>query len=108
MTGNLTATTPAQAFPIPVDGDDPDLTGDLATLAKAIEKRVLGVYASTTDRDTKLPAPQHGQFAFTLDTHTLWYRSATVWVAFPAPQPAITSGTAAPSGGADNDVYFRV
>jgi len=112
MTGNTTPTTPAQQFPIPVDGDDPDVTGDTATLAKAIEKRVVGVYASTADRDTKTAAAgvQEGMFAFTKDTNKLWYHDGAAWQEFRIGSFAITSGGTVPanSSGNNGDVFFKV
>ena len=66
MAGNTVATTPLQGWPIPVNGDDPDIPGDMAALAKAIEKKVVGIYATTADRDAKITAPTEGQFAYVL------------------------------------------
>jgi hypothetical protein len=107
---NTVPTTPAQGFPVPVAAtDDPDVTDDMSKLAKAIEKRVVGVYATAADRDTKTAAAgvEEGMFAFTKDDDRMWYRSATAWVAWP---PTITSGTAVPanSAGVNGDVFFKV
>jgi len=95
---------------VPDANEDPNLAFDLLAIAKAIEKRLVGVYSSTADRDAKTSAAgvQEGMFAFTTDTDSFWYRSASAWVSFPPPTPSITSGSAAPSGGSNGDVYFRV
>jgi hypothetical protein len=112
MTGNLTPTTPAQAFPVPIDTNDPDITDDINKLAKAIEKRVLGVYATTAARDSATTAAgvEEGMFAFTKDTDKVWYYNGTAWVAFPPVAPVITSGTTVPanSSGANGDIFFQV
>lgn len=107
---NTVPTTPAQGFPVPVAlTDDPDVTGDMATLAKAIEKRVFGVYATAAARDTATTAAgvEEGMFAFTKDNNRTWYYDGSAWIAWP---PTISSGTSVPanSSGADGDVFFKV
>lgn len=97
---------------VPDANEDPNVAYDLLQIAKAIEKRVMGVYATPAARDAAATAmgPQDGMFAFTTDTNSVWFYdgTASAWVAFPPAQPKITNGTAAPSGGANNDVYFKV
>jgi len=111
MAGNTTPTTPAQAFPIPVNGDDPDVPGDLATLAKAIEKRVVGVYATTADRNTKTTAAgvQEGMIAYLQDSNTITYYDGSAWQVYPPPPPQILNGTTAPAPttGNNGDVYYQ-
>ena len=108
----MPGTTPAQAFRIPVSTDDPDVVDDVTQLAKMIEKRVVGVYNSTADRDSKTTAAgvEEGMFAFTKDANKVWYFDGTAWVAFPPAQPAITSGSSVPanSSGANGDIFFKV
>lgn len=108
----MPGTTPAQAFRVPVAGDDPDVVDDITQLAKMIEKRVMGVYATPAARDSATTAAgvEEGMFAFTKDTNSIWYYDGAGWVAFPPPQPAITSGTSVPanSSGANGDVFFKV
>jgi len=108
----MPGTTPAQGFRVPVTGDDPDVVDDMTQLAKAIEKRVMGVYATTAARDTATTAAgvEEGMFAFTKDTNTVWYYSGTAWVQFPPATPAITSGSSVPpnSSGNNGDVFFQV
>ena len=108
----MPSTTPAQAFPVPVTGDDPDVAVDMTNLAKAIEKRVMGVYATAAARDTATIAAgvEEGMFAFTKDTDSMWYYTGSAWAAFPPAQPEITSGTSVPSNasGNDDDIFFKV
>lgn len=102
-------TTPAQLFPIPLAIDNPDVVDDVGGLAKAIEKRVIGVYATTADRDTKTTAAgvEEGMFAFTKDSNRTWYYTGSAWVGWP---PQITSGSSVPANsvGTDGDVFFKV
>jgi hypothetical protein len=111
MPGNTTPTTPAQQFPVPVNTDDPDIPGDLATLAKAIEKRVVGVYATAADRNTKTGAAgvQEGMIAYLQDSNTITYYDGAAWQIYPTPPPQILNGTTAPLNtlGNDNDVYYQ-
>jgi len=95
---------------IPDANEDPNIAYDLLQIAKAIEKRVMGVYATTAARNTATGAmgPVPGMFAFTLNDNQMWYYNGSAWVNFPPAVPAITSGTAAPSGGANGDIYFKV
>jgi hypothetical protein len=95
---------------IPDANEDPNLPADLLAIATAIEKRLVGVYATPADRDAKMTTPQEGMFAFTKDTDTFWFRSATAWVSFPPPTPAITHGASVPpnSSGTNGDVFFKV
>jgi hypothetical protein len=112
MPGNTTPATPLQGWPIPINGDDPDVPGDMANLAKAIEKNVIGTYLTVADRDAKITSPSEGQFAYVKGNDTLyWYTGAPLaWAVFPPVQPAITSGTSVPpnSSGANGDVFFKV
>ena len=108
----MPGTTPAQAFRVPITTDDPDVVDDITQLAKLIEKRVMGVYATTAARDTATAAAgvEEGMFAFTKDANKVWYYDGDAWVAFPPVQPAITSGTSVPanSSGANGDIFFKV
>jgi hypothetical protein len=95
---------------VPDANEDPNLAYDLLNIAKAIEKRLMGVYATTGARDTATASAgvQEGMFAFVTADDSVWYYSGSAWVKFPPVQPVITSGTAAPSGGANGDIYFKV
>jgi hypothetical protein len=97
---------------VPDANEDPNLPLDLLNIAKALEKRVVGVYATTAARDSATVAAgvEEGMFAFTKDADKLWYYTGSAWVAFPPAQPAITSGTSVPSAasGANGDIFFKV
>lgn len=106
----MATTTPGQSFPVPTLSDDPDIPGDLMTLALAIEKRVVGVYNNVTDRDTRVTAPQEGQVAYLKDSNTFTVYNGSVWTAmFPTP-PTFTVASTVPSNvqGSDGDVWFKV
>lgn len=114
---NTVPATPAQAFPVPLAAtDDPDVTDDMMKLAKAIEKRVVGVYATVADRDTKTAAagPEAGMFAITKDTtpYKAWYYNGTAWVEFPSRHVKIGNGPNVPADSDPNyvngDVFFKV
>lgn len=114
MAGNTVPTTPAQGWPLPVNGDDPDVPGDLAALALLIEKRVIGVYPTVTERNTATAAAvlNDGSFAYTRDTNTLWYYDGTSWLVFPDRPVKIGSGATVPSNTdpayVNGDVFFKV
>lgn len=107
----MPTTTPGQGFRVPVAGDDPDVVDDMTQLAKMIEKRVMGVYPTTVERDAALAAmgPEEGIFAYTKDTNTVWAYDGGAWVAQPKTGPIVRSGTSAPvnSTGVDGDVYLQ-
>lgn len=106
----MPTTTPAQSFRVPVSTDNPDVPDDITQLALQIEKRVMGVYATAAARNTATTAAgvEEGMFAYTMDTNTVWFYTGSAWTVFPPASPAITSGTAGPSGGSDGDIYFKV
>lgn len=106
----MATTTPAQGFPVPTSGDHPDIPGDLLKLATAIEKRVMGVYATAAARDAAIPTPVDGQFAYLQNNDTVQIYQNTAWVTFPPPQVSITSGTSVPTNATGNngDVFFKV
>ena len=107
----MATTTPLQGLPIPEATDDPNIAADITSLALAIEKRLVGVYASAVDRDAKVTSPQEGQVALLKDVNKIYWYDSAAWVQiFPANVPSITSGTTAPSNatGNDGDLYFRV
>jgi hypothetical protein len=112
MAGNTNATTPLQGIRVPINGDDPDIPGDMYNMAFDIEKKLLGVYTTAADRDAKITSPAEGQFAYLKNNDTLYcYMGAPLaWTIFPPPQPAITSGTSVPpnSSGTNGDVFLKV
>lgn len=103
--------TPNQGFPYPADSDIPDIPADFEKLALAVEKRVVGVYTSTLDRDTSVPSPETGQVAVVTSDMSFWIHDGSTWrqmyISLTRP-PQITSGTGNPSGGSNGDVYFKV
>lgn len=109
MPGN----TPIQGFRIPTGGDDPDVVDDMTQLANAIEKRVLGVYADATDRDTKVAGRvEEGMMAYLKSDNSTWYYDGAAWVSWPARGQKIGSGTTVPTNADPNyingDVFFKV
>ena len=111
-TGNTIPNTPGQAFPVPTNNQDPDIPDDMWKLAKAIEKRVVGVYADAASRDSATASTgiEHGMFAFTRSDNSFWYYNGSAWIKFPPAQPMIYSGPSVPGPGfgANNDVFFQI
>lgn len=106
----MPTTTPGQSFPVPVNGDDPNIPEDLSNLAVAIEKRVMGVYNSIADRDARVTVPQEGQCAFLKDTNSFTYYNGSAWAAMFQQPPTFTVGTVVPGNGTgvNGDVFFKV
>ena len=106
----MPTSTPGQAFPVPTTTDDPNIPEDMTNLATAIEKRVVGVYASIADRDSRVTAPQEGQVAFCKDTDSFTYFNGSAWTAMFRQPPSFTIGSVVPSNaaGADGDVFFKI
>lgn len=105
-------TTPAQGFPIPTDYDDPNIPDDVGGLARAIERRVIGIYPTAAERNawTAAAGIEEGMFAYQRDTNTLYYFDGGTWQQYPPRQPQITSSGSVPSNsvGQDGDIHFRV
>jgi hypothetical protein len=106
----MPTTTPAQALRVPISTDNPDVVDDMTQLALQIEKRLVGVYATVSARNSATTAAGvvEGMFAYTMDANKFWYYDGAAWQPFPPTAPSITSGTAGPSGGVDGDIYFKV
>jgi hypothetical protein len=106
----MATTTANQQLPVPVSGDDPDVAGDMTTLATAIEKKLVMVFTSVADRSARVPAPTSGMFAVMTDTDTVVFYDGAAWKqVYPPVVPAVTNGTAVPSNatGANGDVFFK-
>jgi len=108
----MAASTAAQGFPYPQPGDDPDIPDDMMKLAKAVEKRVMGIYPSPAERNawTAAIGVEEGMFAYTRSDDMVCVFNGSGWVQFPARVPAITNSGSVPSNasGADGDVHFKV
>jgi hypothetical protein len=108
----MPTTTANQQIPLPVDTDDPNIPDDLNTLATFLEHQIVGIYTTTSDRDTRANSTaKEGQVAFVKADNSFWVWNGSTWdkmyISY-SYVPAITSGTAAPSGGNNGDVYFKV
>jgi hypothetical protein len=95
---------------IPVGADAPYVHTFIANLADAIEERIVHRAvdeASASDAITGFAPFTNGMLLVTTGgtAPTLLIRHGGTWK---NPVPKITSGTAAPSGGADGDIYLQV
>ena len=111
-TGNTVPTTPGQAFPVPTNNQDPDIPDDLWKLARAIEKRVVGVYADVAQRDaaTASMGLEQGMAAYLRSDNSLYTFNGSAWIKVPPLMPTITHGPSVPGPGSGNngDVFFQV
>ena len=109
-----------QLLPLPSETDAPDVPVVLTTLVTALEKRLVGAYASAAARDgITSPGFVAGQVCYLLDTKkfyiydsgwkllSLW-QDGGAWLAGHLPQ--FYKGTTAPSNstGADGDIFFVI
>lgn len=107
----MATTTPIASIPVPTSDDDPDIPDDMTKMANAIERKLVNTYASISDRDSRLAAPESGMLAFMKDTSKLLAYFNGEWnQIYPLAGPQITSGTSAPNNatGTNGDVYFQV
>jgi hypothetical protein len=109
----MPANTPIQGFRVPIGTDDPDVVDDMTQLAKGIEKRVVGIYATTVARDTAVSGlVEEGMMAFTKDTNKLWYFDGAAWQEFKQGSFKIGSGPSVPTnsdpGYVNGDVFFKI
>jgi len=108
----MATTTTNQLLPYPVSTDTPaDTPLFMQNLAQAVEKKLVQVFTSTTDRNTKLPTPVTGMFCITTDTlRAFWWNGASWIQVLPITVPAITSGGSVPldANGANGDIYFKI
>lgn len=104
----MPTTTANQGWTLPVGTDDPNIVADLTTVVLQIEKQVIGIYTSVSDRNTTATSPLEGQFAYLADTNALTYYTGSAWVTLGNTSRVITVSTSAPSGGSDGDIHFKV
>lgn len=106
----MPTTTPQQAFPVMVDGDDPDIPEDIMALALAIEKRVVGVHNNVAARDAAVTSPEEGQVAYLKDSNKLTYYTGSAWADVLPTIPNFSTGTTVPldSSGTNGDVFFKI
>jgi len=106
----MSTTTANQGLPVPVTGDDPDVVGDVTALAQAIEKKLVMVFSSASDRTSKVPSPTSGMFSVRTDADIVEYYDGAAWKqVYPPAVPAVTNGSSVPSNGtgANGDVFFK-
>lgn len=106
----MATTTANQQLPVPESTDDPDVVTDMTALATAIEKKLVMVFTSSSDRSTRVPSPTAGMFAAMTDSDTVVFYDGAAWKqVYPPVVPAITNGTTVPSSGsgANGDVFFK-
>ena len=79
----MATTTPLQALPVPEGPDASDIPLHFLNLAKAVEKKVVQVYASAAARDTALAAnggAVEGMRAYLSDVNRTFVYDGAAWV----------------------------
>lgn len=77
-------------------------------LAEDVEKRVVMVFATNAERTQKVPNPSAGMVCFVTGRGVLELFDGTSWRQVWPFQPAITSGSGAPTAaGNSGDVYLQ-
>lgn len=108
----MATTTANQAMPYPEPEDDPaDVPEFIQNLAEAVEKKLVMVFTSTSQRSTKVPSPTAGMMSVMTDTDVVEFYDGAAWKrVYPPAVPAITVGTAVPSNssGANGDIFIKV
>jgi len=85
-----------------------DVPQFVQNLALDVEKRVVQIFASASDRGTKLPNPVSGNLTWLQDQKAMDVFDGSVYKRIYPFSPNITSGTSAPSGtGAIGDIYIQ-
>ncbi len=60
-------------------------TGDLVNASdfnNYVQEQVIGVFASTSARDSAISSPEEGMFAYLSDTNTLSFYNGSSWASF--------------------------
>ncbi len=107
----MATTTNNQSLRVPQSTDDPNIVEDMTNLALDIEKKLVMVFNSVTDRSARLPSPQEGMLSYLKDNNTYEYYDGAAWTEMVSSgAPTFTSGTAVPSNavGADGDVFWKI
>lgn len=71
--------TTANGLPYPTDNSTFDPPAHLTALASALDRKTVGVFATTADRDLAYPTPSEGQIAYTQTDDVLWLYRAGTW-----------------------------
>lgn len=107
--------TAIQSLPYP-DGDNAantpaDTPLFIQRLAEAVEKRLFGVYATASDRDTKIGGSlEEGMIAYLKDSDIMVLYTGAAWKqVYPVTGPTLRSGTTTPDNslGVNGDVYVK-
>lgn len=106
----MATTTTNQAIRIPQSTDDPNIVEDIGFVVSDIEKKLVMVFLTVSDRSTRVPAPVEGMFSFLKDTNTFSYYDGSAWQDVIPDLPTFSSGTTVPNNasGANGDVFFKV
>lgn len=106
----MATTTGNQQIRVPQSTDDPDVVDDLNKAVTDIEKKLVMVFNSATDRSTRLSAPTEGMLSYLKDTDSYYFFNGTAWTLLVPALPTFSSGTSVPSNGsgANGDVFWKV
>lgn len=101
--------TPNQGFRYPdMNEKRSSVPKHIQNLAEDVERRVVMVFATTNERNNKVPNPTAGMMCFITGTTTLYLYDGNAWRQVWPHVPAITSGSGAPTAaGSTGDVYFQ-
>lgn len=75
----MATTSPLQAVPLPDASDADDVPYNLGAAVDAMEKRLVMVYASATDRDSKIATPEEGMIAYLQDVNEWTAHDGSGW-----------------------------
>lgn len=98
-----------QGIPYPLKGDSPGFLAEyIRDAVLALEKKSVMVFASASDRDTRLVgvnAPASGMLCVLLDTLVFYKHNGTAWTQL---LPTITVSTGTPTGGNNGDIWLKI